>query len=55
MSQLILKWSQLKVIDFSDDGSITGRYVVSEHDKSVDELSEFIPLKSKCNTISDYW
>jgi len=34
----------VEVIDFSDDGSITGRYVVSEHDKSVDELSEFIPL-----------
>ena len=34
----------VEVVDFSDDGSITGRYVVSEHDKSIDELNEFIPL-----------
>ena len=34
----------VEVIDFEDDGSITGRYVVSEHDKSRDELNNFMPL-----------
>ena len=28
----------VEVVDFTDDGSITGRYVVSEHDKSINEL-----------------
>jgi hypothetical protein len=34
----------VEVVDFADDGSITGRYVVSEHDKSINELNNFIPL-----------
>ena len=34
----------VEVVSFNTDGSIVGRYVVSEHDKSRDELGEFIPL-----------
>ena len=34
----------VEVINFNDNGSIQGRYVVSEHDKPVEELNNFIPL-----------
>ena len=34
----------VEVVSFNTDGSVVGRYVVSEHDKSIDELGEFVPL-----------
>ena len=34
----------VEVVSFNNDGSIRGRYVISEHDKKVSELNIFKPL-----------